>query len=405
MNSGKQQKDPKIRMHDRPEDVNRYRQLQNRRMGMDRRSRIVLIIAAAALVMFCLVLIMPGSVITKNGDLIFAQCADQVRSNIAFQFKALVDIETMKVNYSLIKYLAVAAAGAALAVSGAVYQGSFRNALASPTTLGVQSGGVLGGTLYVMFAAEYETEAMRASEYIAKVNQLNFFQQNEQTFSVMLGCFAGVAFVVLVSKLAGRGKLSSLALVLSGSVFGSLISGIVSLVQYYLLLNDPYGARTYEIRFLMLGTFDRILTFRTLAMIVIPVAIGIALMIGARNRINLLVFDEDEARSMGIRVELTRNLLVAVVTVMTAVILSFCGHIGFIGFIVPHVARRFIGTDFRYLIPASALLGAACLILVYFVANFFDYASNINFVTSLVGGLIFLIMIVRFRNRSDADWA
>ena len=108
---------------------------------------------------------------------------------------------------------------------------------------------------------------------------------------------------------------------------------------------------------------------------------------------------------MGIKVELTRNIMIGIVTILTAVVISFCGQIGFVGFIVPHMARRFVGPDFRYLVPASALLGAICMTGVYYIAMLVGYASNINFVTSLVGGLAFLIMIMRFRNRRYADWA
>ena len=212
-------------------------------------------------------------------------------------------------------------------------------------------------------------------------------------------------FIVSVSRIIGRGKVSSIALILTGSVFGSFISSGVGLLQYYLLLNDPYGVRTYELRYLMLGTFDRIISPEILAEMGLPVAVCLAVIFMMKRRLDLLVFGEDEARSMGINAGLTRNVMVGVVTLMTAVIISFCGQIGFVGFIVPHLARRITGSDFRYLIPGSALLGASVMMFVYYIASLTGYSSNINFVTSIAGGTIFLIMIMRFRNRRYADWA
>lgn len=105
------------------------------------------------------------------------------------------------------------------------------------------------------------------------------------------------------------------------------------------------------------------------------------------------------------RVEFTRNLMVGIVTALTAIVISFCGMIGFVGFIVPHMTRRITGSDFRYLMPASALMGALCMTIVYHVAGIVGYTSNINVMTSVVGGAIFLAMLIRFRSGRNADWA
>ena len=123
-----------------------------------------------------------------------------------------------------------------------------------------------------------------------------------------------------------------------------------------------------------------------------------------RSTLNVLVFGEDEARTMGLRVDLTRNLMVGVCTVLTAFMIAFCGTIGFIGFIVPHMARRITGPDFRWLLPASAMTGAITMMIVYYVATAVNYAENINFMTSLIGGPAFLIVMLRSRRRNNAGW-
>lgn len=395
----------RIQMHHREEDANLYRENEERRYGMDRRERFLLIMTACTVVIYCLALVMPVSVATVNGVLSPAGYIGQLRSNFASLFNAIGGNGYLGIQINIYKYAGVALAGAALAVSGAVYQGSFRNALASPTTLGVQSGGVLGGTIYVMFFAEYSYAPVRFSEVSRKLDSMSIFERSAQSFFILLGCIAGVMFILMVSRFIGRGKVSSIGLILAGSIFGTFISGGVSLLQYWLLLYDPYGTRTYAMRYLMLGTFDNISSPSDLILMGAPVAAGLVLIMLMRSRLNLLVFGEDEARAMGIRVEMTRNVMVGIVTVLTAVVISFCGQIGFVGFIIPHIARRFAGTDFRYLIPGSVLMGASMMMLVYYIATMIGYSSNINFVTSLAGGTIFLIMIIRFRNRRYADWA
>lgn len=397
--------DSRIQMHKRAEDVNVYQQEHERRKGMDKRSRRILYTGILVLVIYCIVIVLPVGVITDNGILSPAQCFMQLKGNIASLFGALGGNGYLRLQTGIYKYAGVALAGAALSVSGAVYQGSFRNALASPSTLGVQSGGVLGGTIYVMFFADYSQDVVSFSELQTQLEDMNIFQRSAQSFAILAGCMAGVIFIVSVSRIIGRGKVSSIALILTGSVFGSFISSGVGLLQYYLLLNDPYGVKTYELRYLMLGTFDRIVSPELLAEMGLPVAVCLAVIFMMKRRLDLLVFGEDEARTMGINAGLTRNVMVGVVTLMTAVIISFCGQIGFVGFIVPHLARRITGSDFRYLIPGSALLGASVMMFVYYIASLTGYSSNINFVTSIAGGTIFLIMIMRFRNRRYADWA
>ena len=373
---------------------------------MEPRSKVILRIGISLIIVYLLAIILPTNVFTGLGVQSIAQCVEQVRLNVTRIFMALGGNDTLDTQYIIFRYIAVGLTGATLALCGAVYQGSFKNALASPSTLGVQSGGVLGGTIYILFFASYgSNELMTSQDIHQQLVTMSVFERYAQGFAILAGCFLGVAFILSVSKIVGRGNLSSIALILSGTVFGSLISGVVGIVQYWMLMNDPYGTGTYELRFMMLGTFDRITSLESLSILAIPLIVGMTVIILMRGKLNLLVFGEDEARSMGIRVELTRNIMIGIVTILTAVVISFCGQIGFVGFIVPHMARRFVGPDFRYLIPGSALLGAACMIFVYYVASVIGYSSNINVVTSLVGGTIFLVLIMRFRNRRNADWA
>ena len=90
---------------------------------------------------------------------------------------------------------------------------------------------------------------------------------------------------------------------------------------------------------------------------------------------------------------------------LSGVVLAFCGQIGFVGLIVPHLSRRLAGSDYRRLSPASALLGAIVMVLVYDAAYFTGFTSSINLLTSLAGGVVFLVFLLGYRRRRNADWA
>ena len=396
----------KIKMRIREEERNLFKEDRERRYKMEKRSRMIIILSVVLAAVLAASLLTPA-ILVGSGGVTLAQHMELFQQKVS-DLAGFAAGETPQnlVNFTLYRYLVIAAVGAGLALSGAVYQGSFKNALASPSTLGVQSGGTLGGVLYVFFFMESGTSsAVSYEETQALAENMSLIERYGQNFCILLGCFVGVALIVLISKAAGKGKVSTLALILSGSVFGSIIGGAVNLIQYYMLLKNPNDERTEMLRYMMMGTFDNVFSLKAMLMVVLPIGAGIAAIIVLRTKLNLLVFGEDEARSMGIRVDLIRNGMVAIVTILTAVCLSFCGQIGFVGFIIPHMARLLVGPDFRYLIPASCLTGAISMVVVYNAALMLGYSTNINLMTSLLGGTGFLFLLIRFRRNSNADWA
>lgn len=404
----KQQKkelDSKIQLHIREEERNVFKDEHKRRYRMDHRSLNMSFMAAACVLLFLMVIFLPNGLDSNNVNLSLAWWGETLRHNVEDFTKMLSGQGADYMDMVVCRFAVVALVGAALASSGAVYQGTLRNGLASPTTLGVQTGGVLGGTLYVLFLMPEPTSGMHYSEIIAQREAMNVFQKYEQAFFIMLGALLAVAFVITVARIAGRGKISSIALILTGMMFSGTVGGAIGLVRYWLMLTDTYGNRTYELRFMMMGTFSRVFTPEHLMLTGIPIAAGLIIIMLMRNQLNVLVFGEDEARVMGMRVDLTRNLMVGIVTILTAVVIAFCGMIGFIGFIVPHMARRITGPDFRWLLPGSAMTGAITMMIIYYVATAVNYSDNINFMTSLIGGTAFLIMMIVSRRRSNADWA
>ena len=397
--------EPKIQMHIDAQERNYFKDEHERRYKVERRSRILVILAVLTVAVFFLTIVLPNGLDSNNVHLSLAWWVDTLRGNFEDLARFLGPEKAEYMSVIIYRFIVVGLVGAALAISGTVFQGSMKNGLASPTTLGVQSGGVAGGSIYVLFFMTESTGLITSAEITQQKAAMNLFERYAPSFFILAGCFIAVIFVLTVARIAGRGKVSSIALILTGMIFGSVVSGITGLVQYWLMLFDSYGERTYQLRFMMMGTFSRIVTLEEMLLVCVPVAAGLILLLGLSPRLNLLVFGEEDARAMGIRVEFTRNLMVAICTIITAIVISFCGSIGFVGFFIPHLARRITGPDFRWLMPASAMTGAIFLMIIYYIATCVNYADNINFMTSLIGGIAVLIMLIRYRRKSNADWA
>jgi iron complex transport system permease protein len=393
----------KIRMRIDEAERNLFRDDARRRYRMERRTRTVAVLCVAIPIVWLLCVLLPNGLDSNNNNLSLAWYMETAGRNAASLGGWISGGTTEGVHILFLQYIIAAAVGAALAISGSVYQGAFRNALASPTTLGVETGGVLGGMIYILLIRDNSViEGMTVMEI---ADSQSFLQMYALAFSILIGCFLMVFIVSGCAKVLGRGRFSTIGLILSGVVFAGCIGEVLGLIQYALLQENTFDSRVYALRMMMMGTFGRALTPAHLAMIGIPVIVGITAVIIMRGRLNLLVFGEDEARTMGINVRLIRFVTVGIVTALTAVVISFCGMIGFIGFIVPHITRRLVGPDLRYLLPASALVGAIVMMIIYHVATVIGLASNINLMTSVVGGGIFLVMVMVMRRRSHADWA
>jgi iron complex transport system permease protein len=380
-----------------------FRDEKIRHRRIDRRARTLVALAVMCVVVYFVCLFLPDNITINATQHNLAWYFEMTSKNISVFFNTLAGTETSSTRWHLTQYIIVALVGMALSVNGAVYQGAFRNALASPTTLGVQTGGALGGTVYILLFYKEQTGITHALE---EAQNRSIFERYGQSIFMMVGCFMMVAFVMFVARRMNRGgRPSSIGLVLSGLVFGGAVGSVLGLIQYYLLMNDPEGGMSYALRYIMMGTFDYVYTPLHLLLIGTPIILCMAVVMTLRKKLNLLAFGEDEARTMGVNVDRIRRVTISVATVLTAVILSFCGMIGFIGFMVPHVARRMVGPDFNYLIPGSGLLGALIMMIVFHVGRALGLASTIGLMTSLVGGSIFMILLVSYRRRGHADWA
>lgn len=302
------------------------------------------------------------------------------------------------VGKTLCQYLCVAITGAGLSACGAVFQGSFRNVLAGPSTMGVMSGGTLGCTLMLAFIGSGAGAAAVVTDgnaSLAAAENITFFERYQMSFAVLIGCFGAVALVLAVATLAGRGKTSPSVLIVAGTVFSTVAGNVNMLLQYFMMEKNPSDYRIDIIRDLMMGSFNNAVTPAVVAMMGIPIGICLAILMALSGRLNLLSFGEDEARSMGLQVARFRIGIIVLGTVITAAVVSFCGHIGFLGFMVPLVARKISGPDMRRLLPASMLTGAILLTLIFDVARFLTLADSLNVITSPIGAVVLLVVLLK----------
>ena len=180
------------------------------------------------------------------------------------------------IDLQILRYLIVGLTGATLAACGALMQGTLRNVLAGPSTLGVQSGGTLGNLLYILLMikpAESVVTIYHYDDLVRMAQESTFFSRNIQQLFVLAGSVGACLLVLGVATAAGHGKLSSAGMILTGMVFSSVISSFCGVVRYYMIMKNPSDSRITMIRSLSMGSLDRAYSlehFLTMAAVLIP---------------------------------------------------------------------------------------------------------------------------------------
>src|SRR3954468_2893066 len=234
------------------------------------------------------------------------------------------------------RVLAAVMVGAALAVAGTAFQGLFRNPLVSPDILGASSGAALGAVLGIYFSLG-----------VIGIEALAF-----------AGGLVAVGSVYAIGTLL-HSRDPILVLVLTGVVIGSLLGAAVGLVKY---LADPYN-QLPAMTFWLLGSLAST-TGADLLPLLGPVALGTLVLVALRWRMNVMSMPEEEARALGVPTGPLRIAIVSAATLITAASVATSGVIGWVGLVVPHLARALVGPDFHRLLPTSALLGGGFLLFI-----------------------------------------
>ena len=399
----------RIRFH-KKDEINPYAEMQDERYGLDPRTKKILGLLLFTIVVLFIVMIMPTNIFGVGRDASPAQLLKEIRSAAMGVLTLFSGGESQYTTYAL-TIVVTAFAGAALALSGGVYQGAMKNALASPSTLGVMQGGSLGIIIYIVLFYTGDVWAGKTSEYQAYLDSLSAWEYFGETFGMylcgLLGCTIVVAIVMALAYIAGHGKVSNVSLVVAGQVFASVASMAIQWIRYYITMTSDDETLIALLEETQSASFEGAYTGAAVLTFVVPLSICMIIIFAMSSKLSLLAFDEDEARSMGISTRATRIGMVAVCTVMTALVVSFCGAIGFVGFMVPHIARRIVGADFRYLLPCCAMVGAMLVSVVYFCTQLglaYVPSNSTGFYTSIIGCLMFLFMALRQRGSSRGEW-
>jgi iron complex transport system permease protein len=264
------------------------------------------------------------------------------------------------------RILAAALVGAALAVAGTAFQGLFRNPLVSPDILGASSGAALGAVFGIFFS-------------------LGVFAIQALAFA---GGLIAVAAVYVIGS-AVRSRDPILVLVLTGVVIGSLLGAGVGLVKY---LADPYN-QLPAMTFWLLGSLAST-GVPDLLPLFGPVAIGTIVLLALRWRMNVMSLPEEEARSLGVATGPLRIAIVAAATLTTSASVATAGIIGWVGLVVPHLARSLVGPDFAKLLPAAAILGGGYLLVIDTIARTAAQVEiPLGILTAVVGTPFFIWLL------------
>ncbi|MBQ4095791.1 MAG: iron ABC transporter permease [Oscillospiraceae bacterium] len=271
-------------------------------------------------------------------------------------------------NIRLPRVLLALLVGAGLSVAGCAFQSLFSNPLATPDTLGVASGTSFGAALALLMGMSLI---------------------GVQITALLLGAVA-----VTLTWLAGAGKnkgkgLSSV--VLSGIMIGSLFNSLVSLVKFTADTETQLPAITYW----LMGSLSSA-GYESLKLGAPPIIIGIIILYVIRWRLNVLPLSDDEAKSLGVNVNILRVVTVICATMITASCVSMCGQVGWVGLLIPHICRMAFGNNHRSLVPASISIGACFMVIVDTIARSASAAEiPISILTAIIGAPFFIILMRR----------
>ncbi|HSH35617.1 iron ABC transporter permease [Schnuerera sp.] len=275
-------------------------------------------------------------------------------------------IETVIFRVRLPRIFAAILVGASLSLSGAVYQGMFKNPLVSPDILGVSAGAAFGAALAIFLS--FNTIGIQISAFI---------------FGIL-----GVALVYLISIKVREEPLISLVII--GILIGSIFTSFTSLIKYLADTEDKLPTIT----FWLMGSLSGILP-RDVKRVFIPILVGIIPLYLLRWKLNVLSIDEDEAKTLGLDTKKIRVIVIICSTLMTAASVSISGVIGWIGLVIPHLGRVLVGPDYRVLVPTTILLGSTYLLIIDNIARALTTVEiPLGILTSLIGAPFFIFLLL-----------
>lgn len=276
-------------------------------------------------------------------------------------------------------------AGAALGIAGAVMQSILRNPLASPFTLGLSNASAFGAAMAILF---FNGGAV--------IGSTSAFVNVSSPVLVTICAFAfamlATGIMLLLVRFTGC---TPETIVLAGTALSSIFSAGLAFLQY-IAEDNALSAIVYW----QFGSLSKVSWGQLQIIAAVLIVIG-AYFIFKRWDYNSLESGEDVARGLGVNIRRTRFVGLVMSAILTAIVVSFMGVIGFIGLIGPHMVKRVIGNDNRYVMPASMAVGALVLLLAYIIGTFaMPSVIPVGIITSAIGGPLFIWILIRGRRKA-----
>ncbi len=301
---------------------------------------------------------------------------------------SFVDIKALfvpddSVNIDMVKFiifenrlpriLVAALVGAGLSIVGAALQGVFQNPLISPDIIGVSAGSGFGAALGILLSSSVGIITI--------------------CLSALFGLLALISTILIVKA---RKKVEIMSYILGGIITTSIFSALTSLLKYVADKDEQLPA----IVFWLMGSFSN-KSFDDLLLVVLPIVFGIIGIMLIRWRLNILSLGEEEALSLGIKPKYTRIIIIVLSTIITASCVMVSGIIGWVGLLIPHIARQIFGVSHEKLLPASLLIGAIFMVIVDTLARSLTAAEiPIGILTALIGAPFFAYIFIRLKGES-----
>ncbi len=328
-------------------------------MNKNHRYHILMTVCIAALLAAVLAALCLGA---------FPITPSQVFGELFGQLSDQKTVHTVIFNIRLPRVAMSIIAGAGLAAAGAAFQSLFANPLASPDTLGTANGAGFGAVLGIL---------------------LGFSTLGLQLTGLLFGILAVLLVFLVTGGMKERMRGSMVTLILAGLVISSLFSALISLVKY---TADPQDVLPV-ITFWLMGRFSSVTTSQLLTAAPFILA-GILIIFLFRNRLNAVSLSEEEARSLGVHIKPARMILILASSMITASVVSTCGVIGWVGLLIPHIARMLLGNDNRRVVPASIVMGGLFLLIMDTIARCATASEiPVSILTAILGAPMFILIL------------
>ncbi|MDX8553364.1 iron ABC transporter permease [Tenacibaculum sp. 1B UA] len=285
--------------------------------------------------------------------------------------------ETIIINYRLPKAITAMLVGSGLSISGLLMQTLFRNPLAGPFVLGISSGASLGVALLILGSSVF------GGFFLVAIYS---------NWALAIAASAGSFLVLSAVIIAANRVRNTMSILIIGLMFGSLTSAVISVLAFF-----SEAEQIQQYLFWSFGSLGN-LTWTELSVFGIIYLIGILGTFSVIKPLNSFLLGENYAKSLGINIKKSRNIILLITSILTGVITAFSGPIAFVGLAVPHIAKMIFATsNHKILLPAVALIGAIILLICDSIAQLptSEFTLPINAITSLFGAPVVIWLLIR----------